>query len=355
MILHMLQIILFALFLTLLPAALGYLIVPGGEEETGAYALPAMWCAGFAILMALMHWPAVLAILLGRSLTELTALWVVLVMLLFVLSVIKMLRRRECPYMLIGRYLKGITFPEIAASAAVFAHAAVTAVFMHIDDDDYAFVANATTAVDTNRLLAVIGGTGKALTTYADEGIDRIVSSPQFAFYAAVSKLFGTRPAALCHTYLPPVLTCLFFASFFILGYVLFKKDRAKTGLFAAFTFLAAMSSYYAPYTAGTFLMVRSWQGKAQVVGMILPLLIALYLSVVQKGEMRGRDVLICVVLLEASCLLTSMGAMLAAAEALLLSLVAAYMNKSVRTVLYTLPALLLPLATAVLYLKVGG
>jgi hypothetical protein len=56
----MLQIILFALFLTLLPAALGYLIVPGGEEETGAYALPAMWCAGFAILMALMHWPSLI-------------------------------------------------------------------------------------------------------------------------------------------------------------------------------------------------------------------------------------------------------------------------------------------------------
>ena len=375
--LRILQIGLFFVFLTIFPFIPGsLLILPGSgtlpEEESGsgkkpirpgfiagtgragAYTLPAMWCVGWIVMFASFYWPAVLCVLFHRSLNELTVIWLVITALLIIAAAFRLKNPEYNPKKLIDRYIHGITFPEIIASAAVLGHAVVTAVFMHIDNDDYAYVANATTALDTNTLLKYIGGTGKEVVTYGADGIDRLVSSPQFAFYAVVSKLFGTRPAALCHTYLPPFFTCMFFICFFMVGYRLFRGNRQKTGVFAAFIFLVNISSYYSTYTAGTFMMVRSWQGKAQIVGMVLPLIFWLYLGILQNGSMSPGETVFLAALLEAACLMTSMGAVLSAGSAFVLALITAIIAKNRKIVLLTLPPLILPLVTAAIYLKVS-
>ena len=348
---QILQILSFILFLTVIPVLPGYLLT--GQDESGPYALPKMWCVGFTVLLAVLHWPAVILILLHGSLSALTVIYVAVTALLIAGAFIKMARRRENPFSSWRAIFKGITFPEVLTAAAVFGHAAVTALMMHVDDDDYAFVANATTSLDTDTLLKFIGGSGKVLVKFNMDGIDRLVSSPHFTFYAVLSKLFGTRPAALAHTYLPPVFTLLFFTAFLLAGYELFAGDRRKTGIFTAFVFVISMSSYYSTRTAGTFMMVRSWQGKAQVTGLILPLILWLYLGIVRSGKMTGRHMLLLAVLLLASCLMTSMGAMLCAVSAVFLAAVTSFVLKNCEPFLRSLPPLILPMMTAGVYLMV--
>ena len=146
----------------------------------------------------------------------------------------------------------------------------------------------------------------------------------------------------------------MFFICFFMVGYRLFRGNRRKTGVFAAFIFLVNISSYYSTYTAGTFMMVRSWQGKAQIVGMVLPLIIWLYLGILQNGSMSPGETVFLAALLEAACLMTSMGAVLSAGSAFLLAVITAIIVKNRKIVLMTLPPLILPLVTAAIYFKVS-
>ncbi len=342
----------FVFFLTIWPLLLGGLFVDSSwKERTGAYTLPAMWCTGYLTMSAVFYIPAVACILLKRRFSDLFLIWCILLLCLTVLSVVLLVRRRLRPLEIGAAWFKGLTFAEIAALVLVLAHAVVTFVFQYVNNDDYVYVANATTTLDTNTLLKYVGGTGQKLASFHAEDMDRLVSSPQFAYYAAVAKLSGTRPAALCHTYLPPVLTCLFFASFFLVGYRLFKGDRVKTGLFTVIVFLVCAGSAYSTYTAGLFLMVRSWQGKAQIVGMILPLILWIYLGVLHRMDMSVRDAVLLAVVLEASCLMTSMGAVLSAAAAIVLAAAAAWVCRKGKILLYSLPPLVLPAATALFYL----
>ena len=58
--------------------------------------------------------------------------------------------------------------------------------------------------------------------------------------------------------------------------------------------------------------------------------------------------------LLEAACLMTSMGAVLSAGSAFLLAVITAIIVKNRKIVLMTLPPLILPLVTAAIYFKVS-
>jgi hypothetical protein len=65
--------------------------------------------------------------------------------------------------------------------------------------------------------------------------------SPLFALYASVSHLSGIRPAVLCHTFVPGVMTAAFYGAFYEVAHGLFRKDRRKASLFLIFPDLLRM------------------------------------------------------------------------------------------------------------------
>ena len=74
--------------------------------------------------------------------------------------------------------------------------------------------------------------------------------------------------------------------------------------------------SNYSVYTAGTFLLLRIWQGKAVLAGILLPAVAYMCARLMgrrQKGlkvqESRGWPILFCLLL--AACLVSSMGIIL--------------------------------------------
>ena len=346
------QIVFFLLFISVYPIVLSC-VLPW-NAEAGPYTLLYRWCMGWCLLYSVFYWPSVISVITHRSLNFLMAVYLVLLLLLTAVAVVR-IRKKEIHLLKeFGMCGRGITYTEAIAALAVIGHALVTFLMMHIDDDDYTYVANATTSLDTNSLLKINGGVGKTLAKYSTEGFNRLVASPHFSFYAVLCRLSGTRPAAMCHTWLPPVFTCLFFSVLFLIGWELFEGDRRKTGLFVAFAFIVHISSYFSTYTAGSFLLIRSWQGKSQVAGLLIPLVLYFFI-LAAKGRMpfRKHEALTLAVILCAGCLLSAMGAMLLAGEAFLLAASAALIRREKRILLWTLPALISPLLMAVIYVKV--
>lgn len=334
-----------------MPALIGSLLI---DEDTYApYTLLARWCAGFVAMMGIAYIPSALGIFMKMSLGSLSVIYMILVTAAAAGGAVKLVKTGSRPLKRIAESIRGANFFEFLALALPAAHAVVTFLMMHIDDDDVAYVAAVTTSVDTNTLMKYDAVTGNLITDFATNGMDRLVSSPQFAFYAVISRVFGIRPAPLCHTFLPPVLTMLFFCAFLLVGRAIFKDDRKKIGLFGVFVFLINMSSYFSVYTAGTFLMIRSWQGKAQIVGLILPLILSFFLTVMDKGDMGVRDILYLVSLLAAACLMTSMGAVLAAGMAAALALTAAVILRKGSIVLRSVPAFIIPVVMLVIYMTI--
>ena len=331
----------YLLFVTAVPALIGRFFV--SEEDGAPYTLPARWCAGFVCLLGLMYLPAVAGIYFKWTLTQLTFLYMGLVAALCAAAAFRLAVSGERPVRRVISAIKGGNLFELIAFALPAAHAVCTFLMMHVDDDDVAYIGAVTTSVDTNSLMKFDAVTGNLITSYATNEMNRLVASPQFAFYAVISKAFKIRPAVLCHTFFPPVLTMLFYTAFLLAGRELFQRDRKKTAIFTILVFLINMSSYFSVYTAGTFLMIRSWQGKAQIVGLILPLLFALSFRILGRGTINGADLRYLAALLAAGCLLTSMGGVLAAGAAGLLLLLIAVLKRKGRILLYAIPAYFVP------------
>ena len=349
------------------PLVIGRLFVVPGDSKS--YSAIAVWCCGFAGLLAVIYFPALIGIYCGWTLTELVLIWLEGLCFLMIISVLRFLKsgRRgpegTCIHLKqslkaqIERlivFFRNLTWTEICAFLLPAIHAGVTFFRMHVDDDDVAYIGAVTTSIDTNTLMYYDAVNGDRITDLTVNEMNRLVTSPQFAFYAALSKLTHVRPAVLCHTLMPPVLTLLFFACFLLVGNELFGGDRKKTGLFTVLTFLICMSSYFSVYTAGTFIMIRSWQGKAQIIGLIIPLVLYLYLRILGRRKIEPADGVLHAVLLTAACLLTSMGCVFVLGESLLLLIIALILLRDLKLLRNLLPAYLTPAIMLVLYFKLG-
>ncbi len=321
-------------------------------EEGSPYSLLPCWCAGWTVIYTVTFAAALPGIFLGWSLTFFTGLWMLVISGLSVISVITMIRQKRNIFRQAAASLKEMTFYEAAAALMAAGHAAVTFLMMHVDDDDIAYVAAVTTSVDTNSLMKYDAISGYLIQNYSANDMNRLVSAPLFAFYAALSKLSGIRPAALCHSFLPPVYTVLFFAAVALAGAELYGGDRKKTGLFTCLAILVSAFSYVSVYTAGTFLMIRSWQGKAQIVGFIMPFLFYIFLRVLRRKDMGVRETLLLVCTLGAASLMTTMGAFLAVLTAAAVGCITAFVLKKPGILMRTALSFLIPAASALIYFK---
>lgn len=267
-----------------LPGILGSPFVT--EEDREPYGALFSWCIGWAVLFALFFPLGVVCNLVHTSLTFLTGLYSAVLAAAVIAAVWIAVRRAggSAGNNFIA-FFRGITFPEIVSALLIFAHAAVTFLYMHIDDDDATYVATATTTLDTNTLMKFYGLNGKQLYNYLKFETHKLVVAPQYAFYAYLSKITGIRPAPLCHSFLPPVLTILFFSVYLLIAVRIFGKDRRKCGTFMLFVYVAAVFSSFSTYTSGMFMLVRSWQGKGVSAGYVIPMVLYVFLTIWQHGR----------------------------------------------------------------------
>ena len=157
-----------------------------------------------------------------------------------------------------------------AVMLLILAQIAMCVFLAHMDADDAFYVAQATTDVQTDTIFEVIPYTG--LKYYGLPS--RYVLSPFPVFLAVVSQLsMGLHPAIMAHMIFPAVFLLAVYCVQYLLGKKWFADDRRGQGMYLFLVACIASFSAYSVYNAGSFQMVRLWQGKAVLASVFLPLL----------------------------------------------------------------------------------
>ncbi len=204
--------------------------------------------------------------------------------------------------------LKGLPWCAYLAAALILLQALTAAVRMHVDDDDAFYVATATTTVETNTIFQYDAYTGLPY----EELPSRYVLSPFPVWNAMMSTLTGLHPAIVAHTVMPAFYIPLAYAALFLLASWLFEKSRINAWLLIFFAALIQIFSFYSIYTGGTFLLVRIWQGKAFLANVLLPAILYFCIRAMNQRKPARTDWLLLAAMLGASCMVSSMGIMLA-------------------------------------------
>ena len=200
----------------------------------------------------------------------------------------------------------------------------------HMDDDDAFYVATATTSVDTDTLYQFEPYTGDAYYRFPA----RYVLSPFPMLAAVISRFTGVRPAVVCHTVYPFFFIPLAYFVYALLAEKLFDGKKEEKRLFLIGVSLIQLYSGFSSLTAGKFLLIRIWQGKAILAAVILPYLLYFALEYGSREYLKLREWLLLACVMVAGCFVSSMGIMLAAIEVGVLSLVCVIRYKNIRLLL---------------------
>ena len=194
-----------------------------------------------------------------------------------------------------------------AVMLLILAQIAMCVFLAHMDADDAFYVAQATTDVQTDTIFEVIPYTG--LKYYGLPS--RYVLSPFPVFLAVVSQLsMGLHPAIMAHMIFPAVFLLAVYCVQYLLGRKWFADDRRGQGMYLFLVACIASFSAYSVYNAGSFQMVRLWQGKAVLASVFLPLLFYLCQSILMEKKAEYPWLLLAMADLSC-CLLSSMGIIL--------------------------------------------
>lgn len=226
--------------------------------------------------------------------------------------------------------VRKFTFCIWAQLALIAGQIFVYARYQYANADDSFFVAAASTALSTNTIFAYNPYTGAAYKSLPS----RYVLSPFYAFTAAVSRLTDTHPAILAHSVFMILFLLLAYAVYALIGRALFGRDMEKLGYFMILASALNIFAAYSERTSGVFLLIRLWQGKALLAGVLLPMVFYMALRIFMQEGGRA-DFFLMFVLMCACCMASSMGVMLGAVMLGIIGILFAWRNKSVRVLLY--------------------
>lgn len=177
--------------------------------------------------------------------------------------------------------------------------------YMHIDEDDSRFIVCAIDAYERGTMYLTNPASGMYVGTWVGEMV-KDVSSPWSIYLAMMGKIVGIHPAILAHTVYPPLLLGMAYLVYYILGDLLFH-NKTKALLLVAVVAALNMSFGQSVYNQSYFTIVRIWQGKAVVAGVLIPFLTYLLLRLYRENTRVG-DYIFIIMAGMAMCLMSGMG-----------------------------------------------
>lgn len=337
---------LIAVVLGVVPFLLGLLFTRFVEEEKNN--LLFHMASGYMIMFGLFEIVALPFIWQRQSLSLLIAVYGGIVLVLSVISLVWNVKRipEICKDAICS--IKNFTFCIWAQLAVICGQIWIYSRYQYANADDSFYVAAATTALSTDTILAYKPYTG----VLYEHLPSRYVLSPIYAFTAVISKVTDTHPAILTHSVFMILFLLLAYAVYALLGRALFHYDMEKTGYFLILVSALNIFAAYSEETSGLFLLVRLWQGKAILAGILLPMILYLGIRIFMLEGKRADWILLAVVLC-ACCMVSSMGIMLGAIMLGILGILFAWRKKSIRLLLYSALCCLPNLLCAVIYLVI--
>ena len=301
------------LWLLAVPAAAGMVLIKNTDK--GKSICFAVVC-GYAGLFAVAQILIISAIFLEASLT--VVIWIYRIIALLWAAVGLVLNFRNLREKIVGIFRGRETvkiserFLFFTAILLIAVQMAVAALMVHHDADDSFYVAMASTSVYTDSIFQYNPYTGSIYKNLPS----RYVLSPFPVYEAILTELVGVDVPYFVYTVFPVFMILLAYLVYGLWAELLFGTDRKQRALFLIFISVVQIFSNYSVYTAGTFLLLRIWQGKAVLAGILLPAVAYMCARLMgrrQKGrkvqESRGWPILFCLLL--AACLVSSMGIIL--------------------------------------------
>lgn len=149
------------------------------------------------------------------------------------------------------------------------------------DGDDAFYIATAANSYTSGTMNYVQPYTG----TVSNDIDMRHAFAAAPTWLAFLSKVTMIHPAIMGHSVLAPILIILHYLVILQIGGVLFGDKKNEKYLFASLAALFNMYGYVSIYTAQTFFLTRTWQGKSIFANLFLPVLLLLLLWIGDKTK----------------------------------------------------------------------
>ena len=171
-------------------------------------------------------------------------------------------------------------WPLAAALILIAVQTVVCGTTMHMDQDDAFYIGTAVTSVNTDSIFQYDCYTGAEYAVLPS----RYILSPFPIFLAVLAQISGMHPTIIAHTVFPLLLIPLSYYVYWLIGRQMFQQSRDQAAVFLLLVSVVQMFSYYSVYTAGAFLLLRIWQGKAVLANILLPAVFYLGLLILDKN-----------------------------------------------------------------------
>lgn len=180
------------------------------------------------------------------------------------------------------------------------------------DGDDAYYVATSTVAVASDKMYRILPYTG------GPTSLDfRHALAPLPIFVAFLGRVTGLHTAALSHIAMQVFLIPVTYGIYGLIGDRLFKGKKRAVATFMIFVSIAVMWGNSSVYTAETFLLTRTRQGKAALANLVIPALVLLmYMLGERLTEKKKVEKMLWALVfaaVTAACLCSSFGGFLTA------------------------------------------
>lgn len=274
-----LQILLLAVFALAIPLAMGAGVssfVDRQEKNAGF-----MWIAGYILFFALFQIVAAPVILRRGSFSTLVWLFGCLSAVCGVAGIIIWLfkgRKKAGLHALKPRRGKAEYLLWTIFGVGLFVQLFLAAFLAFADGDDAYYVAESTLALATDTMYIQLPYTGGSTILET-----RHCLAPFPILISFFSKVSGIHPAAVSHIVMPLLLLPLTYCIYGMLGSRMLAGKKKYLPAFMIFVSLLIVWGNYSLYTAETFLMTRTRQGKAALGNIVIPVCFLLIFMIAER------------------------------------------------------------------------
>ena len=335
----------FVCLLGIVPILIGSLYIED-KDKTGDSSIIRSYAQGIFMMWGIFQIIVIPLLLMRKSLTLLTVIWSIVIIGLCLLAAFKGRGKITSLFKIKPNLKSYISWTLIVALLLIAFQTYMLTTRMHQDADDAFYVASATTALETDTIFSLSPYTGGPYSSLPT----RYALSPFFAFTAMIAKICGIHPAIVAHTLFPMILIPLAYMVYALLGRHYFKNRTKAVGIFLITISLIQMFSAFSVYTTGVFTLTRIWQGKATLTGILIPAIFCFSMSAFESSGSK-REWFNLLMIMFASCMVSSMGIALSAIMLGMLALITSVRKRNIKILVYSLMCFLPNAMYAVIYL----
>ena len=280
-------------WLLLLPFLLGIFPMCGMPREKRTPGV--QYLSGFFVMLAVFQLFAVPLVLREADISVLVLLNLVVTSLLAVGAVVilvRSLRKKSWSVSLIRGMDKGMSRSTLVFTLfywCIFVCILVFQLYMAVtrasfDGDDAYYVAQSVMADQNGSMYEVDPYTGAAARFDA-----RHATATVTMWIAVLARMTGIHATILSHTILPLMILPVVYLIYLQIGMVLCREKRMLP-VFMILMALLQMFGYVSLYTKETFLMTRTWQGKAMAGNLVFPAILWILLYFAQTIPVKKKE-----------------------------------------------------------------